>query len=248
MLNRAISSIRKRKARLSWPNGRGIVRRDGVLYLINLNSGIWYDKQILQLGLPDKEQLAYLVDNIRRKNCDAFLDVGANFGLYATYVAMHTDCADIRAYEPDSRSHDKLRANLLINGLTRRVQTRMVAVSDHNGQVPYKLGPVDDDTSSEVSQDGDTGYTVPSVRLDDDFPVNGRRIAFKIDIQFHELIALQGMKNLLRDNDCFLQVELMGDYIDPFIAAMEEEGYVLKNQIRIDYYFEKRSIAAVNAN
>jgi hypothetical protein len=35
MLKRPAPSIRKRMARIFWPNGRGIVRRDGVLYLLN---------------------------------------------------------------------------------------------------------------------------------------------------------------------------------------------------------------------
>ena len=54
--------------------------------------------------------------------------------------------------------------------------------------------------------------SVPSVRLDDELPLKGHRIVFKIDIQYHELTALQGMKSLLRDNDCFLQVECVEKY------------------------------------
>jgi len=118
------------------------------------------------------------------------------------------------------------------------VQTRMVAVSDHSGTVPFKLGPVNDASASEIGEDG-SGYSVPSVRLDDELPLTGQRIAFKIDIQFHELTALQGMLSLLRENDCFLQVECVEDYAAPFIAAMQAQGYSLLHRIDIDYYFAK---------
>jgi FkbM family methyltransferase len=238
MLKRLAPSIRKRMARLLWPNGRGIVRRDGVLYLLNLQSQNWYDTQILYWGAPESEQRAFLVENIRRRDCDTFLDIGANFGMYAACVALQTDCSTIIAYEPDKRSYDRLRANLLINGLTEKVQTRMAAVSDHTGTIPFKLGPVNDASASEVGEDG-SGYSVPSARLDDELTLKGHRIAFKIDIQFHELTALQRMLALLRENDCFLQVECVEDYAAPFIVAMQAQGYSLLHRIEIDYYFAK---------
>jgi FkbM family methyltransferase len=238
MLKRLAPTIRKRIAYLTWPNGRGIVRRDGVPYLLNLQSQNWYDKQILYWKAPESEQRAFLVENIRRRDCDTFLDIGANFGMYAACVALQTDCTTIIAYKPDKRSYDRLRANLLINGLTEKVQTRMGAVSDHSGTVPFKLGPVNDASVSEVGEDG-SGYSVPSVRLDDELPLKAHRIAFKIDIQFHELTALQGMTSLLRENECFLQVECVENYAAPFIAAMQAEGYKLLYRIDIDYYFAR---------
>jgi FkbM family methyltransferase len=238
MLKRLAPTIRKRIAHLTWPNGRGIVRRDGVLYRLNLQSQNWYDKQILYWGAPESEQRAFLIDNIRRRHCDTFLDIGANFGMYAACVALQTDCSIVIAYEPDKRSYDRLRANLLINGLTEKVQTRMAAVSDHSGTVSFKLGPLNDASSSEVGEDG-SGYSVPSVRLDDELPLKGHRIALKIDIQYHELAALQGMKALLRDNRCFLQVECEEKYAPPFIVAMQAEGYNLRHRIAVDHYFTK---------
>jgi FkbM family methyltransferase len=168
MLKRLAPAIRERIAHLTWPNGRGIVERDGVLYLLNLQSGNWYDKQILHWGAPESEQRRFLMDNIRHRCCDTFLDIGANFGMYALCVAMQTDCKAVIACEPDKRSYDRLRANLLINELTEKVQTRMVAVSDHSGTVPFKRGPDNDASASEVGEDG-SGYAVPSVRLDDEF-------------------------------------------------------------------------------
>jgi hypothetical protein len=72
MLKRLAPTIRKRMARLLWPNGRGIVRRDGVLYLLNLQSESenWYDKHILLWGAGEPEQRAFFLDSIRRRDCD----------------------------------------------------------------------------------------------------------------------------------------------------------------------------------
>jgi FkbM family methyltransferase len=251
MLNKLVpslrKSVRKRMARLLWPSGHGVVRRDGVLYLLDLQNHK-YDKYILQWGVAEREQRAFFLENIRRRNCGTFLDIGANFGTYAACVALQTNCKTIIAYEPDRRSYDRLRAHLLLNGLTetragllgedsgKKIVTRFVAVSDHNGTVPLVLTP----ESSQVAEEGSTGNTVPAVRLDDELPISGQRIALKIDVDFHELAVLQGMKSLLRYNDCFLQVECLPDSAPAFIEAMKAEGYQLLHQISEDHYFAKK--------
>lgn len=240
MLKRLAPSIRKRIAHLTWPNGRGIVRRDGVLYLLNLQSENWYDKHILLWGAGEPEQRAFFLDNIRRRDCDTFLDVGANFGTYAACVALMTGCGTIFAFEPDKRSYDRLHGHLLINDLTGKVQIRMVAVSNHNGTVPFARAPTNNDFMSKVGEDG-SGFAVPAVRLDDELPLTGHRVALKIDVEGHELAALQGMKSLLRSNDCFLQVECWQQNAPPFIAAMKTEGYHLLHRIADDHYFARET-------
>ncbi len=51
-----------------------------------------------------------------------FSTSAANFGTYALCIALQTNCGTIFAYEPDKRSHDRLRAHLLrdTNALTTR--------------------------------------------------------------------------------------------------------------------------------
>ncbi|MGA8494300.1 MAG: FkbM family methyltransferase [Xanthobacteraceae bacterium] len=240
MLKRLAPSIRRRIARLLWPNGRGIVRRDGVLYFVNLQSRNWYDKHIVQLGADEPEQRAYFLDQIRRRQSDTFLDIGANFGTYTACVALQTNCGSVFAYEPDKRSYDWLRTHLFINGLADKVQTRMVAVSNHNGTVPFALAPSNKDYLSKIGDDG-SGFSVPAVRLDDEFALAGHRIAFKIDVEGHELAVLEGMKSLLRANDCFLQVECWSGNESAFIAAMNTESYHLLHRIAADHYFAKES-------
>ena len=67
------------------------------------------------------------------------------------------------------------------------------AVSDRNGEVPFVYSPGNNDLFSLVVPEGTSRDTVPSVRLDDEWPVGGRRIAIKMDIEGHERTALHGM-------------------------------------------------------
>jgi FkbM family methyltransferase len=225
--------------RFLWPSGRGIVRRDGVLYLLHLNHENWYDKHILQWGAGEAEQRAFFIRHIRRRQCDTFLDIGAHIGTYAACVALQASCGTIIAFEPDERSYERLRAHLLINDLTEKVQTRMVAVSNHNGTVPFIRAPIHIAGMSKICEGGSDGFSVSAVRLDDELPLNGHRIALKIDIEGHELSALDGMKSLLHSNECFLQVECWKPNAARFIAAMQAEGYRYLHRISEDHYFDK---------
>jgi hypothetical protein len=93
------------------------------------------------------------------------------------------------------------------------------------------------DFTAKVDDGGSDASTVRAVRLDDALQLSGHRIALKIDIEGHELAALEGMKGLLRDNDCFLQVESWPWNAQAFIADMCAEDYQLVHQIDSDYYF-----------
>ncbi|MGE0257291.1 MAG: FkbM family methyltransferase [Alphaproteobacteria bacterium] len=237
ILKRLIPSLHKRAVRLLWTEGHGVVRREGALFLIDLNAS--HDRIILQHGLLEGAQRAFFFGKAREKNCDMLIDIGANAGLYSIFAALDDRFSDIVAYEPNQLCYDRLRANLLLNGLTDKVTTRRAAVSDRNGEVPFVYSPGNNDLFSQVVSEGNSRDTVPSIRLDDEWPVGGRRIAIKMDIEGHERTALNGMTALLRNNDCFLQVECWAQNAEPFIAAMQVEGYRLIHTIGEDCYFEK---------
>jgi FkbM family methyltransferase len=237
ILKRLIPSLHKRAARLVWTQGHGVVRREGALLMIDLNAS--HDRIILQHGLLEAAQRAFFFGKAREKNCEMLIDIGANAGLYSIFAALKAGFADIVAYEPNQLCYDRMRANLLLNGLTDKVMTRRAAVSDRKGEVPFIYSPKNNDLFSQVVVEGSSRDTVPSVRLDDEWPITGRRIAIKMDIEGHERTALAGMTALLRNNDCFLQVECWKENAKPFIAAMQEEGYRLIHSIDEDCYFGK---------
>ena len=67
-------------------------------------------------------------------------DVGANVGYYvAMYGKLMEDSGFIYALEPDPRSITYLRRNVELNGLTPRVHIDAIALSDHDGELPFHL-------------------------------------------------------------------------------------------------------------
>jgi FkbM family methyltransferase len=232
---RLIKSFRKRLAWLLWPTGYGVVRREGALFLVNLRH--WAEKTLVTSGIFEREQLSYLLENINRRGSDAFIDIGANMGAYSIFVALRTRCKTIIAYEPDRRSIDRLRANALLNGLSGTIESHAVAVSSSNGTVPFTYGPDSFDAISKVA-DGPNAGPVACVSLDEVVRFSGKQIVLKIDIEGHEGAALLGMRNLLSNNRCFIQVECFDENFAAAKATLESLGYRLVHEIGIDRYFE----------
>ncbi|HEV8014664.1 MAG TPA: FkbM family methyltransferase [Stellaceae bacterium] len=240
VLKRLVRSLRKRRAELSAPAKYRLVKRDGAMFLVNYRD--WADRMAIIHGLVERAQIDYLIGQIAARGCEVFLDIGAHMGSYAMMVALRTRCAKIVAIEPDPQNFAHLQANLLVNGLLDRVESRAVAITDSDGTVPFARSPQTHDVWSRIS-DASRAATmvVPAARLDSLLPLSGQAIALKIDIEEHELRALGGMSQLLRNNRCFMQVECFDAALPDFTAAMAVLGYAMIRSIGHDRYFAPRA-------
>ena len=237
IFKRLIPTLRKRYAEL-LPGGKyRLVTRDGAVFLVGYRS--WADRMTVIHGLAERPQIEYFTHEIADRACDLFLDIGAHMGTYAIMVARRTNCRRIIAFEPDARNFAHLEANLLVNGLLNQVERQPLALSDSDGTVPFEHG-TEHDVWSKVSTSDAAGSTlVACARLDSILAVSNQTIALKIDIEMHELQALEGMRRLLQNNRCFMQVECFPEYLPAFIAAMQSLGYERIHTIANDHYFAR---------
>lgn len=231
-------SFRKRLAWLAWPTGHGVVRREGALFLLNMRN--WVDKITVTDGVMERQQIAYFIDQVMQRQCDTFLDVGANMGTYSVLVALRTSCQTIVAFEPDPRSFDHLRANALLNQLSHKIDARPLAASSVNGTLAFVFGQSTHDALSRVGESPDA-CRVTCVRLDDELSeLRGRNVAIKMDIEEHECDAMLGMTELLTHNRCFMQVECFDKNLPALRRVLEPLGYTLTHAIGVDRYFAKQ--------
>jgi FkbM family methyltransferase len=237
LLKRLIPSARKRLAAITWPGGFKIVRRHGVLLLLNYRN--YVDRELLFYGRYERDQIEVLTSAMLRHGCDMFLDVGANIGLYSLVAATRRLAGEVIAFEPDARSLGALHANLMINGVADVVEVRPIALSDHDGVVRFTPDPGTSTCRSRVSADGTV--SVPCAKLDTLLSKSGKRLFFKIDIEGHELSALDGMRHVLEHNRCFLQIESFAANAPALEALMRKLGYRHCRQIGHDHYYDNFS-------
>ena len=84
---------------------------------------------------------------------------------------------------------------------------------------------------------GVASHEVRQIRFDDEFVIAGETLLIKMDVEGSEFHALAGMERTLRDNLCYLQVELYSDRFDELNALFARLGYRYLKTSYIDHYF-----------
>jgi len=172
---------------------------------------------------------------------DAFIDIGANLGLYTCILMRNGLVPRTIAFEPDRRNRVHLRTNLLINDLLEKpIEIHEVALGAAPGRFRLAPGPERDIGLSQIVEQGDAaeGYEVDVVRLDDIISLSGKTLAIKIDIERYERKALAGMARTLRENRGIVQIEVL-ESRDETVGIMAAAGYGLAQEFEPNLVFTK---------
>jgi FkbM family methyltransferase len=208
-------------------------KRRGIHYLIDINNHI--DRQIEAWGAYESDRIERFISEAKGRNCDLFIDIGANLGVYTLAMARSSQDIAIIAFEPDRQNYAQLHANLFLNGFHDRVTVHDLAVSDRTETLRFHRHAAENRGRSGVNANGE--LQVRAVSMDEFMPLTGHRLAIKIDVEGHELNALKGMSNLLARNTCLLQLEA---FKPPEVTLyLEQLGYLPVWRSGNDYIFAR---------
>ncbi|MCG6121791.1 MAG: FkbM family methyltransferase [Microvirga sp.] len=231
-------ALRKRWLRLRHGEAEFVAEYFGARFACRLADGVGKG---VALNTYDHRQLSLMLDVARREPPDLFLDIGANFGLYACVLAANGVVSRAVAFEPDRRNEAQLRANIARNGLDGIIAVQPVALGPQTGEARLAEGPASNRGASRLvdgaGEEESAAYTVPVRRLDDLVPLSGARILAKIDVEGREAGVLAGMERVLRENRCFLQIEA---FSDTHVATLEACGYRPLGTIANDQFWARR--------
>jgi FkbM family methyltransferase len=161
-------------------------------------------------GLADFWEMRFIQDYLRPG--DAFLDIGANVGVYSLLAATRVGPSGrVDAFEPFERSAKRIEEQTALNGLDQ-VRVHRYAVSDHNGSADFGLAPNDATLHLRRQEEStSTANHVQCIRLDD-WPGRRPYVLAKIDIEGVEPLAFRGAEEMLRESN-------------PPVWIMEVAGY-----------------------
>ena len=187
-------------------------------------------------GFHERWQVLYLFNEARRRGCDIFLDIGANFGYYALTATKTGDFAEIHAVEAHPKTYRRLADNIRLNRLQSVVKSHNIAADSKEGEMF-----IDDQASSTATVAADkregAAVKIQSAPLDSIFNFSGRSIAVKMDVEEHEVAALEGMKNLLARNSVLLQVEVLPENSESALHYLFGNNFRCIHRINSDFYF-----------
>ena len=220
-----------------------VVSAQGAYFVVGMTDLI--DRSIALFGIWEEEQLEDLARVCDTRKADYFFDIGANAGVYSVLFATKKLAQQFVAFEPDPGNYAHLLANLYVNDLASKIQTFALAVGSQAGEVELMEAGSHNRGESWIAHPdkppeeapGVAAHRVRQIRFDDEFAIAGKMLVIKMDVEGSEFHALAGMERTLRDNTCYLQVELYSDRFDELKALFERMGYRYLKTSYIDHYF-----------
>ena len=213
-----------------WLSPKSMTRhitRGGIRYAVE------YKDPLVVNGYYERHQIVFFFNEARRRGARVFLDVGAHFGYYSLLAARLGIFDEIHAIEPHPEIYKRLLWHIRENNFEGVITPHNVAASDKEGELRISGINVYEEDSAPAD-----AFTIKAAPLDSMFDFRGRHICMKIDVEGHEPAALDGAKNLLANNEPFLQVEILPDNT-PFVVEMLSRGFSLIRHHHNDFYFVK---------
>jgi len=191
-------------------NGASLVLPNGRRLRFAKDSGIGVGSALYWQGLDGYEPATSRTLRFFFSKIAAFVDVGANCGVYSLLAAFSNPKIRAFAFEPEPRIYQNLVANVKLNGLESQISTFQVALSDHTGKADFYLPPAsgrENETTGTIAENSwqerqaHTTLRVDTLRFDDfELPGPSRVDLIKIDVEDAEAKVLCGMSaTILRD-------------------------------------------------
>jgi FkbM family methyltransferase len=236
-------SIRKRWHRLRrlWRADREIEDCDyfGARFRLSPNDVIGHE---IILRRFEWLQIPQMIWACQELNPAAFIDIGANFGLYTCIIGRQKLAQRLIAFEPNRGVLPLLRAHLALNGLTG-VEIHETAVGAARGTATLLPGAPGKSALSAIVPDHPEGYQIDVVSLDEILSFSGKPLVLKIDVEGYEPEVLEGAKALLTRNYGYAQIE---SFEEPRTAAVIERmadfGWRLSDHIVDDLIFRRDAV------
>lgn len=175
------------------------------------------------------------------KYCDAFVDIGANWGYYSYYVGNNSS-KPVYWFEPNEFLYNNITQNLAKNKFDR-ARGSDVALSDTNGSLTFYLNQNSDLVSSIVPPESDNGIvkqTVATTRFDKWANENNipSKLLVKVDVENAEWQFIRGAVNAV-DKIEYLVMEVLGParqsgFINYVINDLGFKAYYI-NEAKIEY-------------
>ncbi len=180
------------------------------------------------------------------KNFDVvyFFDIGANNGYYSIKFAEFYENIKIIAFEPNDEAYFKFKKTLDANqNFSKRITLHNFGLSDKNStermrsKVKYGYTQTGGSTIHDGKKYDDVKIYDANFKIADELlDIKNSNLILKIDVEGHELNVLKGLKKIINQNNCILQIEIF------------EKNFEIINEFLLKNNFRQLSVENFNSN
>lgn len=173
-----------------------------VMYLDLKDSGVSATLMRMKPGSPDRETAFMKILRQELKEGMTVIDIGANIG-YVTLIMAELvgPSGKVYAIDPNPNSFRVLVKNIQANGYTDFVFPYQMGISNTNGVSKFYVSDKWNLSGMSATKHSKQVINIPVTTLDDFMKDKGYPDFIKMDIEGHEVEALEGMYWTLKNAD-----------------------------------------------
>jgi FkbM family methyltransferase len=168
----------------------------------------------------------------RQSEAFAFVDVGANQGLYSLVAAQNPHCRKVVAFEPVAATFAAFKANLAINPGTNKVEALQLGISDRAERRAIHIPPGHSGMATLREGDEAVGPAemielISASELDGLLP-DGVPLVVKVDVEGHEPIVIEQLLKCRRASQIsciFYEVDTRWSDATQIERVLRSEGF-----------------------
>jgi len=246
ILKRIIPSILTRLLKLTKKNKGYFKINNFFMYLDFLDP---IDREIILKKKYESEEINFFCDLIKKNSITKFIDIGANCGYFSFFFTNKFKNIKTIAFEPNIRAYEKLKKTFKKNRkFKNKIVIKNFGLSDKNCILKMmsmiKSGNIH--TNSTIIKkninDPNLLYSKAKFKIGDQvLKLKNKILAIKIDVEGHETYVLNGLKQLISNNQCFIMVEIGNKNFKKTNLFLTNNNYnlIYSSKFRKNYFYSK---------
>lgn len=219
------------------PRRDGLLRRkigEHVMYLDQKDPGL--SATLRQMRPGDREREPAFMSILRQELAPGMtaIDIGANIGYVTLIMAkLVGPSGQVYAIEPHPRNYRILLKNIEANGYGNYVFPYEMGISNVNGALAFHVSDASNLHSMSATKHTKTSISVPVSTLDEFMKGKSSPGFIKMDIEGHEVEALDGMHETLRQAES--PVRILMEVHPMYYSETHSLEYQLRRLIDIGF-------------
>lgn len=206
------------------------------------------DREIILFNEFEKEEINLLLKYLKANKSKIFLDIGSNCGYYSVLISSKKFIKKVYAFDPNQEANLKFKKTIKKNlKIKNKIKLYNFGLSNINSKLKVKSLRKNGYTQTggtSIFRNYKKGTYIETLenfkKGDDILKFNNFSLGIKIDVEGYELQVLKGIRNILKNNKCIIQVEIFKQNyskVHNFLSSMNFR-LMKKNEKTSNYFFK----------
>ena len=219
---------------------------DNIIFDLDLRHLI--DRRFFLHKTYENELFLPILDVLNKNKIDYFLDIGSCWGIYSLRLSKNYKNLNIISFDPIKKNILRLKESIRKNKI-KNIKVLHTALGSKNGTI--SLGATEDYSPNyKINETNPTISEVSEINLLDKLiNIKNKYIILKIDTEEFELEVLKGSHKILKNNNCYIQIEIAKKNKKKIFKFFNNINYKLisvNNKNKSDYFFSNFISQKVN--